>query len=418
MCLFPTPNMQFNSRAYKSGLRQFECGACPECLRRRSNVWALRAYYESLEHIDNCMITLTYDNYRRDSNGRVVGELPPDRNLHVCRRDVQLFIKRLRRYFGSNDIKYIACAEYGSRTHRAHYHVILFGVRFPDLTFYKTSKRGNSICKSAILEKLWSHGICTVDSTHINSAVARYCTKYVAKSRGSDTFMLFSHHLGLSGLLRDFNARSYVIEGREYPIPKTVWNLVIYRRYSPYYPTLDYHYKNHNPQLRDCPFADDTAYCISANSRQLFYAVRNSDVSYQRYLSYWSTRANQFEQLLPDVLTRIYNLPDSKYHKYKEAALAVYSLRKRFVPVTAPGSKCVAAYERYLFKHTHLYPDLVKFKNICRYTSCPITANDTKPYYQDPFDLEIYSTLEHFLKINSFKTKIPLKNVQIPLDIS
>lgn len=49
------------------------------------------------------MITLTYDNYERDNCGKLTGrELPPNRELHVCKSDCQKFIKRLRQYASYN----------------------------------------------------------------------------------------------------------------------------------------------------------------------------------------------------------------------------------------------------------------------------------------------------------------------------
>lgn len=412
MCLFPLENSNQNSIAYKKGITHFDCGSCPECLRKRANVWAVRAFYEAKYHEHNCMITLTYDNYVRDGAGRVIGELPPDRDLHVCKRDVQLFIKRLRKRYGSG-IKYIACAEYGSRTHRAHYHVILFGVQFEDATYYKASKRGNSIYKSRILTDLWSHGICTIDSVNINSAVARYCTKYTAKSRSEDTFMLFSHHLGLEGMLKHFNGIDYTIEGRTYPIPRTVWNYVITSRYYEYSDVMSYKYVNHNPLRHENIFVDDTAYEKAAEKRLIFRAVRDSDRQYCNYLRVWKERGKQFEMLLPSVETRISLLPENKYAHYKVAARKVLALRRRFVPYPAPNSGCISEYERWKLKNISFYPSFAVS------TPCLNTANDTKfiysensmldtPFYIDPFYVSDSLTpieFERLPKINSFIVK-------------
>lgn len=50
----------------------------------------------------------------------------------LSKRDIQLFFKRLRKaQFGStkSDIKYYACGEYGGRTQRPHYHIIIFNAK-------------------------------------------------------------------------------------------------------------------------------------------------------------------------------------------------------------------------------------------------------------------------------------------------
>lgn len=238
MCLFTFPNKS-SVKARLKGIERFECGGCPECLQKKSRLWALRCGMQAKVQ-DGVMITLTYDTYKKDSLGNdTIYENPVDSSLRVSKSHAQRFIKRLRRYFGTNDIKYLLTAEYGKRTHRAHYHAILFGVSFDDLTFYKKSKRGNIIYKSKTLEKIWSSdkehngGICTVDAVNISGKIARYCTKYCAKDSGvDDTFMLFSRGIGEDELLKRFNGKSYWVDGREYSIPKQIWQKVIERRYN------------------------------------------------------------------------------------------------------------------------------------------------------------------------------------------
>lgn len=356
MCLLPLPNSNFNSIQYKKGITQFDCGACPECLRKRSNIWALRAVYEAKEHIHNCMITLTYDNFEYDEYGRVVGELPVNRDLKVNQRDIQLFIKRLRKWYSSfcdEKIKYIACSEYGSRTHRAHYHVILFGVKFPDIHFYKKSKRGNVIYMSNILTRLWSHGICTVDSIRVHSAIARYCTKYCAKSRSDNTFMLCSQKIGFNGLLRDFNGLNYMIDGREYTIPRFIWEHYIVSKYQTKYlylknvPVLSPKYVNRDRSLSDFEF--DYFYERSKKERAFYRNVRDRDPLYIRYLNYWQKKGQLFERNLLPARERILQLDDSKFHNYKVAALECYDKRHEFhIPYIAPNSGCVSAFFRYV----------------------------------------------------------------------
>ena len=58
------------------------CGKCPECLKARSEEWTMRLKLELMEHEESCFITLTYS----DTDGE------------LCKRDYQLFLKRLRKY--------------------------------------------------------------------------------------------------------------------------------------------------------------------------------------------------------------------------------------------------------------------------------------------------------------------------------
>lgn len=376
MCLLPLPNTNFDSIAYKKGVREFDCGACPECLRKRSNIWALRAVYESKLHADNCMVTLTYDNFERDKSGRIIGELPVDRSLVVNKRDIQLFMKRLRKWyssFSSEPIKYIACAEYGSHTHRAHYHLILFNVKFPDIHFYKKSKRGNIIYMSNILTRLWNHGICTVDSIRVHSAVARYCTKYCAKSRSDNTFMLCSHHIGFEGLLKDFNGKSYIIEGREYAIPRFIWEHYITTKYQKKYlylknaPLLSPKYVNRDPNLFDFEF--DFDFERSKKQRAFYRRVRDKDKLYIAYLDYWHRKSLQFEQKLLNPRDRILQLSEASFHNYKIKALRCYDIRRRYHnSLPAPGSSCISSFAHHLIQFGIHLPEF----------TCPNRANDTK----------------------------------------
>lgn len=360
MCLLPLPNYNITSIAYRKGVTEFDCGACPECLKKRSNVWALRAVYESKLHVNSCMVTLTYDSFKNGKNGV---ENPVDPNLHVNKRDVQLFFKRLRKRFG-NGIKYIACAEYGSRTHRAHYHCILFGVKFDDAAYYKKSKRNHPIYMSKTLTDLWGHGICTIDSVTIKGSIARYCTKYCAKSRSDDTFMLCSHKIGFESLRRDFNGISYWVDGRQYPIPRFIWEDYIVNKYSQY--NLNPRYLNKTEQT-----LFDGSFERNVIQRAVYRAVRDCDDVYRNYLSYWQRLGQQYDAIRPSVEERIRCLDHRKYHNYSVFALQCLENRKRYnVSFPAPGSRCVSAYYRDI--------ELICRKiGICPFPSRPERANDT-----------------------------------------
>lgn len=400
MCLFPFANNDPRSPAYKKGVLEFTCGACPECLSKKSRLWALRASMEA-SVVPASMITLTYDSFIRDEEGNIVGEqLPPD-SQELCKRDAQLFIKRLRARLDPLKIKYILTAERGKRTNRPHYHAIIFGYDFPDRVKYKKSKRGNIIYSSPFLESVWNKGICTVDCVNISSKVARYCTKYCAKDAGADdTFMLFSRGIGDEALLRNFNGRSYIVDGVEYSIPKLIWNKVIslkypqvkgydrYRSYSQYVDSFDRKINSSVKRfitsimlaqelkpLAALPLIDvaisaradidsykRAAYrCgdlarFNSKKRRIFRDVRDADPDYQEYLRYWRFRGESYERTRPSVIERIIQLPNDKYFGYKQAALACYASRlehkRRFFSVdsaeTPPRSGCTSRRLRYL----------------------------------------------------------------------
>ncbi|UPW41109.1 replication initiator protein [Sigmofec virus UA08Rod_5530] len=397
MCLFPFPNTDYNGVAYKHGVREFDCGGCPECMHKRANRVALRSYFESKSHAHNCMITLTYDTFMRDKNGKILRdklgvplENPVDPNLKVNQRDVQLFIKRLRKYlsihYPNNErIKYYISAEYGSSTHRAHYHALIFGFDFPDRYYHKKSKRGNIIYMSNTLTKLWNHGICTVDSVNMNNAIARYCSKYLSKSRSDKTFSLSSQGIGVDNLLKKFNGRSYYIEGVEYPIPRVVWQRYIMNKYkeAPYASSMDYRYVNRT----------DPKYELSLARIECFRTVRDNDSQYQRYLSYWKSRGEEFNQNKLPIRTRILDLDDRKYHWYKAYALRCYDRKKitgKFE--VAPGSNVgVSRVLREEDQHYHRVFGHLPF------SARLYKASDTDPVMKREFDLVNYrnSILRH-----------------------
>lgn len=168
------------------------CGQCIGCRLSRSRLWALRCVHEAQLHRDNCFVTLTYN----------VESLPPGATLY--KRHLQLFLKRLRKRFSSQRIKFFAAGEYGendvdnydhrlvygtSKLGRPHYHVLLFGVTFDDGVFY-SSRNGVNIFYSPLLERLWSYGFATFGELTFESAayVARYCCKKVTGDLADDHY--------------------------------------------------------------------------------------------------------------------------------------------------------------------------------------------------------------------------------------
>lgn len=109
------------------------------------------------------------------------------------KRDLQLFIKRLRKYLDPKEIRYYACGEYGDKMGRPHYHMALFNHQFIDLQIYRggqykhfknqfsTAKNQNPLYTSHVLEGIWKKGYCTIGELSFESAgyVARYVTKKI-----------------------------------------------------------------------------------------------------------------------------------------------------------------------------------------------------------------------------------------------
>lgn len=163
------------SEGYGDLPMQVPCGQCIGCRLEKSRQWALRCMHEASLHEDNCFLTLTYN----DEN------LPANNSLNL--RDFQLFMKRLRKAYGSN-IRFFHCGEYGEKNGRPHYHAIIFNFDFPDKVLYSV-RDGNRLFTSVALDNLWRRGFCSIGTVTFESAayVARYCLKKVV-GKDSDKF--------------------------------------------------------------------------------------------------------------------------------------------------------------------------------------------------------------------------------------
>lgn len=160
----------------EGGHLRLPCGQCSGCRIDRSREWALRCSHEAATSSASCFVTLTYDQQH----------VPTDFSVKL--RDWQLFMKRLRKRFGAG-VRFFGCGEYGDQTARPHYHALLFGLDFPDKTYW--CKRGDHrVYTSEALEEVWGMGQCEVGSVTPASAgyVARYCTKKITGARADDHY--------------------------------------------------------------------------------------------------------------------------------------------------------------------------------------------------------------------------------------
>lgn len=165
------------------------CGKCFSCRSKYRRQWQLRLQHELLSYNGNAMfLTLTYneENY-------------PE-NHSLSKRDVQLFIKRLRKYYSDIQIRYFAVGEYGDKKMRPHYHLIIYGLRAPES---KKKSILNWKYGKFIAEHIWKKGYCFVG--YVNSQCIAYVSKYVLKSFVKDIpFEAFEK----SGMLPPFSLKS------------------------------------------------------------------------------------------------------------------------------------------------------------------------------------------------------------------
>lgn len=159
--------------------KQVPCGQCVACRINYAKEWAVRCMLEARENPPAFFITLTYDDEHlpvQEYNGDFFGKLE--------KRDFQLFIKRMRKMYGS--LRYFGCGEYGGETFRPHYHFISFGCDFDDLELLKIQRSKKVIYAyftSAKLVALWGKGQILI--CQANEQTCSYTACYSLKKVGS-----------------------------------------------------------------------------------------------------------------------------------------------------------------------------------------------------------------------------------------
>lgn len=130
------------------------CNKCIPCLMNKRNDWSFRLGQEHRVSKSAYFITLTYDEKH----------LRTDRSLN--KRDLQLYLKRLRKkHDRQTRIRYYAVGEYGTRSGRPHYHILLFNSLEEHIRSAWVDCKGKAI------------GLVHIGN--VTEASIAYCTKYI-----------------------------------------------------------------------------------------------------------------------------------------------------------------------------------------------------------------------------------------------
>lgn len=196
---------------YNKTLRQdilVPCGHCQACLLKRASSLTRLCELESLTHYKTFFITLTYNNFYLPKASLIPtedidyynlvdiesGELleenifVDDETLEVihrkcgsdyipylCKYELQLFFKRLRKYYKNEKLRYFACGEYGPLHLRPHYHILLWFEENEKEKYFPTLP--NRVCQA------WPFG-----RTDVQIAKGK-CSRYVAGYANSFGFV-------------------------------------------------------------------------------------------------------------------------------------------------------------------------------------------------------------------------------------
>lgn len=189
----------------KDGMKKWKvvpCGKCVPCKRRRQAQWSFRLLQEMQHCFSAAFLTITYN----DEN-LTYGELWPT----LVKRDLQLFIKRLRKKhhtLSDKKIIYYACGEYGTQTYRPHYHMIIYNL-VPQLLF------------DAPLSEIWKMGNIRVDPCNIQTI--QYTSKYVMKSDKKPDGVQAEFSLMSKGIGKNFLTDAVKKYYKNNQIPYVIW---------------------------------------------------------------------------------------------------------------------------------------------------------------------------------------------------
>lgn len=164
------------------------CGKCPGCLQNKRLSWAYRLSQELKIAETASFVTLTYSDQEWSENVSKINETSnqSDFVMSLSKIDVQLFLKRLRHFVDKWDyhmsevsneplphaarvsLRYFLTGEYGDKTNRPHYHLLLFN---------------HPVCSEMelyeLLGKTWKHGRSFIGS--VTEASIMYVAKYLLK---------------------------------------------------------------------------------------------------------------------------------------------------------------------------------------------------------------------------------------------
>ncbi|QCS36295.1 replication initiator protein [Capybara microvirus Cap1_SP_222] len=206
-------------------IRFVPCGKCANCLKRKHLEWQFRLQRE--ERVSKCCycVTLTYNDEKvpiewtsKNEGGNLI--------FTLCKSDVQAWLKRIRHYLPK--FRYYLVGEYGTKTFRPHYHVILFFSDFIDIqrVFDVTFKYWYN-------SDIEGHKVDIVSPQAIN-----YCSKYVQKLMSlpswldcQQPFALMSRKPGIGDcfirneatateILSNYRSQVYFDEGHKVSLPR------------------------------------------------------------------------------------------------------------------------------------------------------------------------------------------------------
>lgn len=183
---------------------------------------------------ENSFLTLTYDEKKEGYHNELQYE------------DIQKFKKRLRKHCSPKKIEIFNVHEYG-KNGKKHWHLIVFNHSFKMDKTYFTTKNSNPLYTSKTLDKLWTHGHCTIGD--VSTASAMYQAQYSQKDIKNGTVLTNrsskSNHsaLGKPYFLKHYKQilkLGYIpFEGTKRPLPR-YFEKIAHKHYSHFYEQINF----------------------------------------------------------------------------------------------------------------------------------------------------------------------------------
>ncbi|AXH76786.1 MAG: replication initiator protein [Microviridae sp.] len=175
--------MQKTKPAADGSYKIHPCGHCIACRKAQATEWGIRNCFESLLHEKTVFLDLTYDDEHLPASNC------PYFSGSLVKEHIPTFMKDLRYYCGSG-IRYFCGAEYGEKTYRPHYHLLVFGIDYHNEVFYdlfysKSKDLYVGYCKA------WPYGNVTIGNVTPQSCF--YVSKYSLKQTKEDYDFLRSY---------------------------------------------------------------------------------------------------------------------------------------------------------------------------------------------------------------------------------
>lgn len=152
-------------KPFRKEQTEFGCGQCIPCRINRRRMWTARIALEASVYPSSAFLTLTYNEENVPEKGSLSAE-------------------HWREFTKGVGFRYFGCGEYGGRTHRPHYHLVMFGL--------------NAQSPEAVpfVQSRWPYGFVSVLPAH--SAHFAYVAGYVVKK------MTGKDHPDLNGRAPEF----------------------------------------------------------------------------------------------------------------------------------------------------------------------------------------------------------------------